>query len=528
MEIICEKCKKYRSYDRKAIANHRRNCSNNNKLSGGDHLVKQQFSVSQYIFNGISKVSNAIIGSCRNNIPKEKSKSSTANDQYNKNTLLNDLDNYGDADFSNHLEIDEQRIDESILEPQEAENKYILFQRRITSLWSTTNTDSFGYSYNHVRYNNRNTIHHTNGILSQLNIGYTPPIVSWDQYTQSLNQSNNFSTVSDSEVIQEYRTPQNSNIHHSHHNMSLQKRNKLGLPDPRDLLDIFIYCKQNFLTEKQGDNLLQVIRRMYGRHPPIEMFFLHRNVSSIQKSINRAVDSLYTTNEIHITLPKALSGQNSEEIAKISKILDPKNTRHIIASGIGLDVLEIISETLVSHDYEKFDFLPKSEMYNNERCISSFVSADFYKVIFEKVQNTCGVDVFPFCFSYGCDSTPVSGGGVGTKNFTPLNIRFLQFNDMDMFRSTESRSLVGILPAFTISKSKFKDIISTSINLIEYQKDCIQFMKTNMKHKLNYIILYYDTKNLIFILLTLLILDFGEEYSFSKMKILYYIEFKFV
>jgi hypothetical protein len=54
---------------------------------------------------------------------------------------------------------------------------------------------------------------------------------------------------------------------------------------------------------------------------------------------------------------------------------------------------------------------------------------------------------------------------------------------MDMFRSTESRSLVGILPAFTISKSKFKDIISTSINLIEYQKDCIQFMKTNMKHK---------------------------------------------
>ena len=74
MEIICEKCKKHRSYDKKAIANHRRHCSISNK-SSGDHLVKQQLSVSQYIFNGISKVSNTVFGPCRNYLTKEKSKS---------------------------------------------------------------------------------------------------------------------------------------------------------------------------------------------------------------------------------------------------------------------------------------------------------------------------------------------------------------------------------------------------------------------------------------------------------------------
>jgi hypothetical protein len=237
--------------------------------------------------------------------------------------------------------------------------------------------------------------------------------------------------------------------------LPLNKKPSRGIPLTRDVLDIFIYCKKNWLTVDEGNNLLELIHELFSRHPPIENFFLHRNINSINGSLNRVVDSLYNCSDIHISLPKNLHGGNDQsKILKINRLLNPQNNLNphlIIASGIGLDIMETLAETLISHDYDQFQLIPILDIKNGERCISTFFTANYFKLIFDRVQSLHGSEVYPFCMQWALDSTPISGGGCGTKNVTPLNVRFLQFKDRKLFRSLSNCNLVGFLPCYTVS-----------------------------------------------------------------------------
>jgi hypothetical protein len=50
------------------------------------------------------------------------------------------------------------------------------------------------------------------------------------------------------------------------------------------------------MSEGTGDALLELIRQLFRNHPPIDDFFLHRNMKSINKALNRSMESLYTAN----------------------------------------------------------------------------------------------------------------------------------------------------------------------------------------------------------------------------------------
>ena len=124
---------------------------------------------------------------------------------------------------------------------------------------------------------------------------------------------------------------------------------------------------------------------------------IHRNVSSDIKNYRDFVSFSERYEIDYIIYKDNLKDKINELRNKINTIMnnDDVNKYYLDVGLLLHSYYENIENSKNNeHDYEKFDFLPKSEMYNNERCISSFVSADFYKVIFEKVQNTCGVDDF--------------------------------------------------------------------------------------------------------------------------------------
>ena len=215
-------------------------------------------------------------------------------------------------------------------------NKYMDFQRKFMSLTTNNTKDNTNQTTN---YNNHS------GLSSHLNLGRVSSITS--------------STIG----------------HSGTHRVST------GLANPRDVLNIFIFIKTHWMSEGTGDGLLELIKQLFRNHPPIDDFFLHRNMKSINKALNRSMESLYTANEIHTTLPYKLRGSSISERVTINNILNKRdrNPQLIIASGIGMDLMEVLSEILVSHDFDYSDFLPILDVndgirsYSNLRLLNYFI-----------------------------------------------------------------------------------------------------------------------------------------------------------
>jgi hypothetical protein len=65
--------------------------------------------------------------------------------------------------------------------------------------------------------------------------------------------------------------------------------------------------------------------------------------------------------DIHTKYPfKLRGGNNNTKREKRNRILNRNrnNEKFIIASGIGLDLMGIVSEVLIGHDFRKGDFHP--------------------------------------------------------------------------------------------------------------------------------------------------------------------------
>jgi len=269
---------------------------------------------------------------------------------------------------------------------------------------------------------------------------------------QTTNQTNNNSGLSSHLNLGRVSSITSSTIGHNDSHGGKPKIST-GFANPRDVLNIFIYIKTHWMSEGTGDALLELIKQLFRNHPPIDDFYLHRNMKSINKALNRSMESLYTANEIHTTLPYKLRGSSITERVSINSILNKRdrNPQLIIASGIGMDLMEVLSEILVSHDFDYFDFLPILDMNDGIRSYSTFASAKLFHKTFDEVQELCGTDVYPFCFQLALDGTPIASGGVGNKSITPVNIRFLQVKNKTALNDEDNCSLVGFSPSFTVS-----------------------------------------------------------------------------
>jgi hypothetical protein len=305
------------------------------------------------------------------------------------------------------------------------DNKYISFQRKFLSLTKSATTheqediNSFDNHDNflNVGTNNLSSIGSQNisGLSSKLSLGKVASVLS-----------------SSSEKL-------------SKHN--------IGDPDPKDILSIFMFCKTHYLSDDIGDGLLTIIKQLFRNHPPRENFFLHRNMRSINRALNRALDSLYTSMDIHTTYPfKLRGGNNNYKREKVNRILNRNgnNEQFIIGSGISLDLMEIVSEFLVNHDFQDLDFHPVTDMRDGIRHYSRFATGQGYEKIYQEVQESCGTDVYPFCFQLAMDGTPVASGGIGNKSITPLYLRCLQVTSKSALNKETNTSLVGFTPSLTV------------------------------------------------------------------------------
>ena len=228
-----------------------------------------------------------------------------------------------------------------------------------------------------------------------------------------------------------------------------------GLPLTTDLLEIFSFVKIHYLSDKSGDDLLLLLKEFVDRHPTIENVYIYRKMKSVNTAVSRALSALYDSFEINIKFPTQLLGNDNVEKTKVKRALDQRNNNtshdYVIAKGYGLNLIQLVSEYLITIDLKHIHTKPQIE-YDSDgsRIIGSFASADLYSHIFAETQEVYGADVIPICLGLSYDATDIGGGGGSAiKSATPFNIRVLNVSD-EVFPLQESTILGGFAPNLTV------------------------------------------------------------------------------
>ena len=179
-------------------------------------------------------------------------------------------------------------------------------------------------------------------------------------------------------------------------------------------------------------------------------------MKSVNSAVSRALSSLYDSLEININFPDQLLGKDNNEILKVKRALDQRNNntsgQYIIAKGYGLNIIQLVSEYLITTDLKDIHTKPQIE-YDSEgnRIIGSFASANFYSHVYEETQQVYGEDVIPICLGLSYDATDIGGGGGSAiKSATPFNIRVLNVSD-NVFPLQASTILGGFAPSLTVN-----------------------------------------------------------------------------
>ena len=94
--------------------------------------------------------------------------------------------------------------------------------------------------------------------------------------------------------------------------------------------------------------------------------------------------------DIHTKYPfKLRGGNNNTKREKRNRILNRNcnNEKFIIASGIGLDLMGIVSEVLVGHDFRKIRFLNVLEILLIHIKLKMHLESFFHSIIWSKTKH---------------------------------------------------------------------------------------------------------------------------------------------
>jgi hypothetical protein len=190
--------------------------------------------------------------------------------------------------------------------------------------------------------------------------------------------------------------------------------------------------KLNYLSNESGDNLLQFLHDFCERHRTKSGVFIHSKYRSIHDCIGKAINQLYQIYDINILYPKCLLDSTNQQRNVIQLILhnrgggslnsilpstssNPSSSRTFTnnasisyAKGIGLNIIEIVSQYLTEINIEDFDPRHIEHLHLEERCYSTFASGDLVFHIYHEIQEVYGVDVIPVCLQISFDGTDIS------------------------------------------------------------------------------------------------------------------------
>jgi hypothetical protein len=380
--------------------------SNNVRCSGGSLSISPILNSSGGISSGIDKSSlnssflRGISFSNNSNSLLRNHQSPEIDDHHN-DYGDNNNDEYGEYDAP----LEEEVVDD---ENHLLRIRYITFQHKIYDILyehqnnRRSNNTSSTYRNNSTSYNS--------GLTNSLNIGWTKNI------SNTLN----------------------------------------GKPEINDLLDIYIYTRSNFFSAKQGDGLLFLLRKLFLRHPTIDDIFLYKEIRSINTSVGKALHDIYSIIEFKFEYPEMLLGVNEQERTKIRNKLrhavDKSTNTIYMAKGIGLNVIELISDSVLSMKPTDLDQVPVVEFHNgHDKIYNRFASGRAFKIIYDEVQYRYGENVTPICIQFSFDATEMNGGGGSqAKTATPFYIRILNVAN-EIFSLDANTILAGFAPELTVS-----------------------------------------------------------------------------
>ena len=119
------------------------------------------------------------------------------------------------------------------------------------------------------------------------------------------------------------------------------------------------------------------------------------------------------------------------------------------AVGPYLDVMDVISDELLSIDCCNLDICPIEEVDNlGGRIRSSFASADVFHGLSQSIKSDYGESAVCLPIAVGVDDTPY--GGLRGKSSAPVYIRIVTIKEPECWKEGHTR-LIGFAPKFDVS-----------------------------------------------------------------------------
>ena len=205
-----------------------------------------------------------------------------------------------------------------------------------------------------------------------------------------------------------------------------------------------------------GDGLLELLRKLFLRHPTTEDVFLYKEIRSINTSVGKAIHDFFSLQNFCFEFPSKLLGFSSIETNKIRSTLRPStdlSTNAIyISKGVGLNIVELISEHCLSLHPSDIHKVPNNNYHNgNDKIYDGFSSGKLFEIICTEIHTKYGAGITPICIGLGFDATDItSGGGSQAKSATPFYFRLLNLSNK-VFSLQANTILAGFAPQLTVS-----------------------------------------------------------------------------
>ena len=224
-----------------------------------------------------------------------------------------------------------------------------------------------------------------------------------------------------------------------------------------DYIDISRFVTSSGLSSSQGTDLLQLLRNISFRHK--FNLCIPSNMRTINNSLNSKTNIYTEVKEIIIPYPP--------DIFNIPDIR--------LVKGYYLNPLQIIAEILLNLPKESIILKPINQFANEgDRLITSYASANQFRLIYNHVQQTFGLDTYPICLSMNYDSMSLES--MGKKSAKPLKISILNINQSNL-KLHDNVITVAFGPEFPYTDLEYENLLSRFVHTSSKKKSVLQYMR---------------------------------------------------
>jgi hypothetical protein len=211
----------------------------------------------------------------------------------------------------------------------------------------------------------------------------------------------------------------------------------------RDYVELYDLCVRTGISETECDIVIEKISKMNARRGV--GLYMPKTFKAMKTAIEKTINEDYSIRSVDVVLNRDFFGSDGI----------------IGATGYALNLLETLSEMLLTIDVKDFHFSPLRQTNSSgEKIISVPASGAAFEHIFETVQESFGKDVFPLCYVISGDDLILNK--TGSRKAKPWYVQIANMGK-ENYNKDASVQCIGFSPLSHFTDDELHEMLSPQI-----------------------------------------------------------------